>query len=74
MGYFILLGYYEVVPKIFGTILITGNMLNVGSEEVAKYQESASNLYRVHYLKAEKVVNQKLYLQKNRKAKLHNSN
>ena len=45
-------------------------MLNVGSEEVAEYQESASNLYRFHYLKAEKVVNQKVHLQKNRKTQI----
>ena len=59
-----------MAATIFGTMLITGNMLNGGNEEVAEYQESASNLYRFHYLKAEKVVNQKVYLQKNRKTQI----
>ena len=65
---------YEVVSKIFGTTIIAGNMLNIGSEEVAEYQENTLNLYRFHYLKAEMVVKKMVHLQKIARHKLHNSN
>ena len=38
---------------------MTDNMLYIGSEEVAEYEGNASNLYKFHYLKAEKIINKK---------------
>ena len=61
---------YEVASKIFGTTLITGNILNRGSREVAEHQENTSNMYRFHYLKAEMIINKKVHFKKNRKIQI----
>ena len=53
-----------MVSKILANIIITGNMHNVRSEEVAEYQEKASNLNKCHYLNAQMNINQNVHLKK----------
>ena len=42
----------------------------IGSEEVLEYQENSSNLYRFHYLKEQKNINQNMHFKKNRQTQI----